>query len=548
MAIEDMGIRLVVENLSGFLSGMDQVNQAVTGSENHLGSLASVYEKANQGSAAYTNQLNRNMRPALAAVRSLFYTATSAVMFFLSSQESMSAGMRTTMKVISGMGLAITSVISLYRVWKAQAALAAAAQWVWNAAVAAGTAIAAVFGITVTTVLLPLVLLAAAIAAVVAVGYLLVKHFDDILDVISPLPPEVKALAEELQGYKDTINETSEELERLNAEHDEEQSNLQRLQAAYNRAKETALGYKAAIRTLEADLAKSKEKFNALERSIADANAELTRLMRPRFTGQQEVEDQLFSLEMQIKRAKLEQLQGADNQWAIDQLQQQYDILLLQSQIKYDPLTRDATEAVEEISGLNEEMAPEAVMARIRELGAQILADTEAMDFYQNQITGITTNLNAINTEVDATLQTMETDIDRVTESLYQMQLQIDATEDALRNANELAAVAQSNYDANKPSTWSRVWPWVSGLHPVTGLIRSLQELDQHMAFGGLVGAAHGVLVGERGPEVVSLPAGAMVHPNTYNTSYNITANYSNPQQPQSIALDLEYVRMRTRG
>lgn len=540
MAIEDMGVRLVVENLSGFLSGMDQMNQAVAGSENHLGSLVSVYEKANRGSANYSAQLNKNMRPALAAVRSLFYTTTSAMMFFLASQENMSAGMRTAMKVMSGMSLAMTGVISLYRVWKAQAVLAAAATKVYSVAVAIATLNTTAFAAATGLALWPVLLLAAAIAAVVAVGYLLVTHFDDLTDAIAPLPPHVQELADALQGYKDKIEVTSKELDKLNAKQDEAQTQLQRLQAQYNRAKDTALGYKGAIRMLEADLEKSKEKFNELERSIAAAHAELNSLTRPRFEGQQETEDQLFSLEMQLKRLKLEQLQGADNQWAIDQLQQQYDILLLQSQIKYDPLTREATEAVEEINGLNEEMAPAEVMARIRELGAQILADTDAMAYYQNNIDSITTNLTSINTEINATLSAMETNIDQVTANLYALETQIWAVEDALRNANEMAAVAQQEYEANKPSTWER---WMGAFQGSIGSISSLLN----MGFGGVVKAAHGVMVGERGPEVVTLPQGSVVHPNTYNTSYNITANYSNPQQPQGIALDLEYIRMRSR-
>jgi peptidoglycan hydrolase CwlO-like protein len=544
MAIEDMGVRLVVENLSGFLTGMNQVNQTVAGTGNNLGSLVSTYEKANRGSTDYSTTLNKNMRPALAAVRSLFYTTTSAIMFFMASQENMSSTMRSAMKVISGFSLVMTTVISLYRVWKAQAALAAAGQWVWNGAVAAGTAIAAAFGITVTGALLPLALLTVAIAAVVAVGYLLVKHFDDVLNAIAPLPDAVNELGESVKVYEADLNNHQRTLQTLNKTYDETQQQLKRLQAQYNHAKDTALGYKGAIKMLEAQLETSKEKFSELERSIADARSELNALMRPRFTGQQEVEDQLFTLEMQIKRARLEQLQGADNQWVIDQLQQQYDILLLQSQIKYDPLTRQATEAAETILGMNEEIAPEDVMARIRELGAEIAADQQAMTYYQNNITSLTQNLSDINEEVNATLDGLQSQIDQTTESLYQQQQAIWAVEDAAKEAQAFLDQAQAEYGQAKPSTWSRLWPYISAMHPVTGLVHSLQEA---FGFGGLIKAAHGVLVGERGPEVVSLPAGSMVHPNTYNTSYNITANYTNPQQPQGIALDLEYIRMRSR-
>jgi hypothetical protein len=78
-------------------------------------------------------------------------------------------------------------------------------------------------------------------------------------------------------------------------------------------------------------------------------------------------------------------------------------------------------------------------------------------------------------------------------------------------------------------------------------------EITKHVnltgaAYGGYFPNAQPVMVGERGPEVVMMPAGATVQPNTYNTNYNVNANYSNPQQPQSISLDLEYIRMRSRG
>jgi len=51
-------------------------------------------------------------------------------------------------------------------------------------------------------------------------------------------------------------------------------------------------------------------------------------------------------------------------------------------------------------------------------------------------------------------------------------------------------------------------------------------------------------LVGERGPELVSLPPGAIVRPITNSTTFNVDATYTNPQEPASIALDLEALTM----
>ncbi len=542
--IEDIGYRLVIENLSGFLSGMQQVNGTVADTGSNLGSLASVYETANRKQSAFAEIASANLRPAMAAVRSLFYTTTSAMVFFAVSQDKMSSGMRTAMKVVSGFTLAMTAAISLYRVWHDRALIAAAAQAIFTAATGVSTVGVVAFGAACAAVFWPLTLLAAILGAVAVVVYTLWNHWRDLLEIFNQTPPALKELLGLVNESKSRYDNLTLTLETLNKEHEKLTDQLQGAQAEYNHARDTALGYKAAIGTLEGQLETSKEKFDELKQSIADAHSELNMLTRPRFKGQQEVEDQLFSMETGIKRMRLEQLQGADNQWAIDQMQSQYDILLLQSQIKYDPLTRQAQEAVEEIEGLNEEMAPEEVMTRIRELGAQILADTDAMTTYQNNITSITTNLNAINTEVDATLDTMQNNIDQISEKMYLLEQNIRGVKTAADEANIAYEQYKSEYEQAKPSAWQQFWGGLSGIvnEGTAGISSTLQ-----MWRGGLVKAAQGVLVGERGPEVLSLPAGSMVHPNTYNTSYNITANYSNPQQPQGIAMDLEYIRMRSR-
>lgn len=62
---------------------------------------------------------------------------------------------------------------------------------------------------------------------------------------------------------------------------------------------------------------------------------------------------------------------------------------------------------------------------------------------------------------------------------------------------------------------------------------------------GGTMFRSGTALVGERGPELVNLPAGATVSPVSNEVSFNVTANYSNPQEPQSIALDLEALAMQ---
>ncbi len=67
-------------------------------------------------------------------------------------------------------------------------------------------------------------------------------------------------------------------------------------------------------------------------------------------------------------------------------------------------------------------------------------------------------------------------------------------------------------------------------------------------ATGGTAGRTGAALVGERGPEVVNLPAGAQVSPISQTTNFNVNANYTNPQTPSSIGLDLQAISMMTRS
>ncbi len=63
-------------------------------------------------------------------------------------------------------------------------------------------------------------------------------------------------------------------------------------------------------------------------------------------------------------------------------------------------------------------------------------------------------------------------------------------------------------------------------------------------AHGGTMGRGGMALVGERGPEVVSLPAGAQITPVNRTTEINVSASYTNPQEPQSIRADMEFIAM----
>ena len=70
-----------------------------------------------------------------------------------------------------------------------------------------------------------------------------------------------------------------------------------------------------------------------------------------------------------------------------------------------------------------------------------------------------------------------------------------------------------------------------------------------NFAHGGTQRRSGLALVGERGPELVNLPAGAQVAPISPTVNnFNITANYTNPQDPQTIRLDLEAIALSVGG
>ena len=85
--------------------------------------------------------------------------------------------------------------------------------------------------------------------------------------------------------------------------------------------------------------------------------------------------------------------------------------------------------------------------------------------------------------------------------------------------------------------------PLLLGLD-VLGILSADDVQIPSFAHGGTMGRSGSALVGERGPEIVSLPQGANVTPVRGGNTFNVTANYTNPQEPNSIRADLEFIAM----
>lgn len=86
-----------------------------------------------------------------------------------------------------------------------------------------------------------------------------------------------------------------------------------------------------------------------------------------------------------------------------------------------------------------------------------------------------------------------------------------------------------------------RVNPLLAGLEAF-GLISTPQIPT--FANGGTMRRSGVAMVGERGPELVTLPAGAQVTPISRINEVNVQATYTNPQDPQSIRNDMEFLIM----
>ncbi|MCI0551433.1 MAG: hypothetical protein L0287_10785, partial [Anaerolineae bacterium] len=95
----------------------------------------------------------------------------------------------------------------------------------------------------------------------------------------------------------------------------------------------------------------------------------------------------------------------------------------------------------------------------------------------------------------------------------------------------------------------------IDGLNMLIGLLNQVNPLrlfSENLAIpdipnfqeGGVQARSGLAMVGERGPELVHLPAGAVVSPISRNLTFNVNATYTSPRNPSSIRSDLEAIAM----
>lgn len=338
----------------------------------------------------------------------------------------------------------------------------AGAQWIMNAAYAAGIAPATGFAAAVNLAIWPLTLIVGIIAAVVAGIVLLIKNWNKVMNVFGLGKKTVKDTADSVDNLSAKLADLREEETRLTEEQTDAEEQLKILQDEYAYVERNAAGYREEIKRLNAgiDAHKAKisglntqidatrAKMDALETSAANAYDELNRLASPRIEGMQEYEDQIFDVEQQIKGLRLVELEtGATDETAaeIERLERELSLLQLKSEITFDPLIRDAKEAVEDITGANDawNMAlftnesgrgrtyTDFIQGQANILTANAAAQralTTELNGYTTELTaeitamnGLQTILDSIMTIVNAQLETMSENILTLTNRIYEL-------------------------------------------------------------------------------------------------------------------------------
>lgn len=451
------------------------------------------------------------------------------------------------------------------------------AQIALNVAYAAGIAPATGFAVAVNLGIWPLTLIVGIIAAVVAGIVLLIKNWDKVMSMFGLGKKTTLETADSIDNLNAEISNSTERLADQKTALEKEQAELKRLQDEYAYTKNNAAGYRDEITRLNAAIAaheariaslnalidKTKTKMADLEKATADAYAELNKLSAPRLEGMQAYEDQLFAIEIELKKLELQQIQQGESPEItarIAQLEKQRRELELTRDIKFDPLTRDAKESVETLTGLNDELAPSSVMARIAELGKQITANNAEAIFLGKTLSGytltlgsLTSSLNGLQGElagimstVNDSLSVLDERIFTLTNTIYLLGVEMAKTQAIIDSANTVLTTAEQPTITKKKTgiNWKEL---LADLVPFGPVIANFGKDTFGAAYGGYFPQTQPVMVGERGPEVVMMPAGATVQPNTYNTNYNVNANYSKTQAPVTLAMDLESIRMRSR-
>jgi leucyl aminopeptidase len=235
-------------------------------------------------------------------------------------------------------------------------------------------------------------------------------------------------------------------------------------------------------------------------------------------------EDQIFAIDQQIKQFNLQKLESPSKKEQrqidkqIEELQKKRDILQLQGELKFEPQTRQAEEAVETATGENKETTIDKVIARIAELeqslaeGGKLNVDLslaqadldaygKALDVKKQQISDIETELEGWNTQLDIFKQKIEDlNAQKITINLdYNTPQTTTAAATPVDNTNVMPDIKT----LPSRSIWEK---YLVGISPPLAAYLGLKELKGIAGYaeGGLITRPQLAMVGEQGPELIT--------------------------------------------
>lgn len=348
----------------------------------------------------------------------------------------------------------------------------------------------------------------AAVAGVIAgIGWLISK-VNESSQATNEYTTALNTLQGQMDFYKGKIEETKTKI-------GEEQAKLKELEAELGYVTTymiDAFGISRVteIENLKAAIAGQQETIGNLQTAIEGAKRELQGLMNPSLEGMNAADDELFSIDQRIKVLQLQKLNmeiGADTTGidaAIAKEQLAYDKAVLTRDISFEPLVRQINTAAEAALGMDAEMAPEEVLARI---------ETLRLDIQGNE-TELTT-LQGVAQQTNAALNSLE---DMVQANILETSQKI-KDENQLIAGLEAAARGYANSLSSVTSQWNNVRAAADAAAAAARAARAesygvaswsvMNPSNPNyvygggMATGGIVTQPTHALIGEAGPEAV---------------------------------------------
>jgi hypothetical protein len=386
----------------------------------------------------------------------------------------------------------------------------------------------------------------AAVAGVIAgIGWLISK-VNESSQATNEYTTALNTLQGQMDFYKGKIEETKTKI-------GEEQAKLKELEAELDYVKTymiDAFGVSRLeeINNLKAALETQKGTIEGLETAIGDAKRELEGFLNPKLEGMNAADSEIGRIsgnidvlnlkklliqakadttEVDTKLAALDladvdftvtaNMEGIDS--AIAKEQQAYDIAVLTRDVTFEPLVTQINNAAEAALGMNTEMAPETILARILQLTTDINTNQTALE-------GVQTAAGVTQSALTTLEQSVQTNIDAANKKVEEQKGLIADLEAAARAYAGALGAAETQWNDIKAAA-DRATAAARAARAESYGVASWSVMNPSnpnyvyragMATGGIVTQPTNALIGEAGPEaVIPLSRGG------FGSTYNIT-------------------------